>query len=337
MKILIYSPLFYPSVGGIETVVSILADEFVTLGHEVKLISLTPTTDTKSFTFEVIRYPKPQKFLELMQWCEVYFQPTISLKGIWPLLIFPKPWVVSHNNWYTRPNGRIAWQDSLKQFLLRFATGISVSQAIANHVHTPSTVINNPYQEDIFYEMPEISRHQELVFLGRLVSDKGVDLLLDAVANLKHLGLFPKLTIIGTGIEETRLCEQAKKLEIAEQVDFVGVKFEQELTKLLNAHKIMVIPSRWQEPFGIVALEGIACGCVVVGSEQGGLKDAIDSCGVTFPNGDIQGLTQILFNLLVDDNKLLKYRKKSELHLSKHKKSLVAKAYIKVFEKAIQK
>lgn len=337
MKILIYSPLFYPSVGGIETIVSILAEGFVKLGHEVKLISQTPTTESKSFPFEVIRHPKPQSFLQLVQWCEVYFQPTISLKGIWPLLIFPKPWVVSHNNWYTRPNGRIAWQDRLKQFLLRFATGISVSQVIANHVSTPSTVINNPYQEDIFYEMPEVSRDRELVFLGRLVSDKGVDLLIDAVANLKALGLFPKLTIIGTGVEETRLREQVKHLEINEQVNFVGIKIGQELTKLLNAHKIMVVPSRWQEPFGIVALEGIACGCVIVGSEQGGLKDAINSCGITFPNGNVQALTQILFNLLSDENELLKYREKAKLHLAKHQKILVAKAYIEVFERAIKK
>lgn len=337
MKILIYSPLFYPSVGGIETVVSILADEFVKLGHEVKLISQIPTTDEKSFSFEVIRCPKPQFFLQLMQWCEVYFQPTISLKGIWPLLISPKPWIVSHNNWYTRPNGSVAWQDKLKQFLLQFATGISVSQAIANHLSSPSTVINNPYQEDIFYEISEISRTKELVFLGRLVSDKGVDLLLDAVANLKDLGLFPKLTIIGSGIEEFRLREQAKNLKIAEQVDWVGVKIGQELTKLLNAHKIMVIPSRWQEPFGIVALEGIACGCVVVGSEQGGLKDAINSCGVTFPNGNVQALTEILFTLLTNEKKILSFRDKAEVHLAKHQKSLVAKAYIEVFEMAVKR
>jgi len=336
MKILIYSPLFYPSVGGIETVVSILAHEFVALGHKVKLISQTPATDAKIFPFEIIRHPKPQKFIELIRWSEIYFQPTISIKGIWPLLISPKPWVVSHNNWYTRPDGRRSWQDYLKQFLLRFATGISVSQAIANHVYTPSTVINNPYQEDIFCEMPEIYLHKELVFLGRLVSDKGVDLLLDAVANLKHLGLFPKLTIIGNGPEELSLRQQAKDLGIAEQVDFVGVKVDKELVELLNAHKIMVVPSRWQEPFGIVALEGIACGCVIIGSEQGGLKDAIGPCGVTFPNGDVKALTEILFNLLSRSDELSNYREKAEWHLSRHKKAAVAKAYLEVFQKEIK-
>jgi glycosyltransferase involved in cell wall biosynthesis len=47
MKILIYSPLFYPSLGGIETVVSILASEFVFRGHEVKLVSQVPATDSQ--------------------------------------------------------------------------------------------------------------------------------------------------------------------------------------------------------------------------------------------------------------------------------------------------
>ncbi len=41
---------------------------------------------------------------------------------------------------------------------------------------------------------------------------------------------------------------------------------------------------------GIVALEGIACGCVVIGSQGGGLKDAIGNCGLTYPNGDVAAL-----------------------------------------------
>ncbi|MFM9161187.1 MAG: glycosyltransferase, partial [Dolichospermum sp.] len=98
--------------------------------------------------------------------------------------------------------------------------------------------------------------------------------------------------------EESKLIQQAKDLKINDQVTFAGVKLEHELTKLLNAHQIMVVPSLWNEPFGIVALEGIACGCVVVGSEGGGLKDAIGTCGVTFANGNVEQLTKILFDLL---------------------------------------
>ncbi len=336
MKILIYSPLFYPSIGGIETTVSILAHEFVHQGHEVKLVTQVPATDEKDFPFEVIRQPSGYKLLNLTRWCEVYFQGCISLKGIWPLLIIRKPWVVTHQNWYCRTDGRISWQDFLKRYLTRFSTNIPASLALAQQLKTSYTVIPNPYREDIFYEMPEIPRDQELVFLGRLVSDKGVHLLLDALANLKQLGITPKLTIIGTGLEESNLRQQVQQLDLTAQVDFVGKKVGHELAKLLNAHKILVVPSLWEEPFGIVALEGIACGCIVVGSEKGGLKDAIGACGITFPNGDVEALTQALFDLLTNLNQLSSYREKSESHLSRHRKAAVAKAYLQVLERVIE-
>lgn len=336
MKVLVYSPFFYPSIGGLETVVSILAHEFVFQGHEVKLVSQIPATDTKFFPFEVIRKPSLQKLKELTCWCDIYFQPNISLKGIWPLFIHPKPWVVSHNGWYTRVDGSFGWQDYLKHFAIRFATGISVSRAVADHVSTPSTVIPNPYQEDIFFEIPETTRDTELVFLGRLVSDKGVDLLLAALAHLKRLGLTPNLTIVGQGPEEPKLQQQVKELEMTNQVSFVGTKIEQDLAHLLNGHQIMVVPSRWQEPFGVVALEGIACGCVVVGSEGGGLKEAIGPCGVTFPNGDVQALTDVLAKLLTHPEARSQYRAMAQSHLAKHQKAEVAKAYLQVFERALE-
>ncbi|OKH40423.1 glycosyl transferase family 1 [[Phormidium ambiguum] IAM M-71] len=334
MKILIYSPLFYPSIGGTETVVFILAHQFSEQGHEVKLVSQTPATDAKTFPFQVIRNPPIKQLLQLTSWCDVYFQAHVSLKGIWPLLIIRKPLIVTHQTWYCRLDGTLGWQDNLKKFVTKFAHNIVASHALAEQLPASSTIIPNPYREDMFFEIPEIPRNKELVFLGRLVSDKGADLLLEALAKIKALGLTPKLTIIGNGPEESSLREQAKHLEISDQVDFVGAKVNQELTKLLNAHKIMVIPSRWQEPFGIVALEGIACGCVVVGSEQGGLKDAINSCGVTFPNGDIAALTQILFDLLSNEKQLLKYQENAKLHLAKHQALVIAKSYINVFEKA---
>ncbi len=336
MKILIYSPLFYPSIGGIETTVSILAHEFVNQGHEVKIVSQVPATEEKFFPFEIIRQPGWEKLLKLTRWCDVYFQGCVSLKGIWSFLIVRRPWVVTHQTWYCRSDGSVGWQDYLKRSLTRFSTNIPASLALAEHIKGPSTVVPNPYREDIFYEMPEISRNKELAFLGRLVSDKGVDLLLEALANLKQRRVTPRLTIIGSGPEEHKLRQQVQKLDIVAQVDFAGVKVEHELAQLLNAHKILVVPSRWQEPFGIVALEGIACGCVVIGSERGGLKDAIGPCGVTFPNGDVKTLTQTLFDLLTNPDKLSTYREKVQSHLSRHTRAAVAKAYLQVLERAIQ-
>lgn len=335
MNILIYTPLFYPSIGGLETVISILAHEFFYQGHQVKLICKTSAADYIHFPFPVIREPNLQQMLKLIRWCDIYFQGCITLKEIVTLLIRTKPWIVTHQTWYRRLDSSIGWQDYMKYFVTFFATNIAPSYAIAEHIPAPSTVIPNPYREDVFDEMPDIERNKELVFLGRLVSDKGVDLLLDVLANLKKQEFLPRLSIIGSGQEEAKLRHQAKQLDIISQVTFLGVKVEHELAQLLNAHKILVVPSRWQEPFGVVALEGIACGCVVVGSEGGGLKDAIGSCGVTFPNGDVNALTQVLKDLLTNPDKLSIYRKNAESHLSRHKKAVVAQAYLQVFEEAI--
>ena len=335
MKILIYSPSFYPNIGGLETIIDTLATEFTRQGHLVKLISLTPDRDSKEFAFEVIRQPNLIHLLKLMGWCDVYFQGCISLKGIFPWLAIPKPFIASHHNWYRRVNGKKSWQDYLKKFVSLFATNISVSNAIAEQFSHNSLVIPNSYQADNFYFIPEVKRDRELVFLGRLVSDKGVDLLLQALANLKEQNLTPKLTIIGQGAEENKLRQLTKDLNLDDQVNFVGVKVGQDLTELLNAHQIMVVPSLWQEPFGIVALEGIACGCVVVGSEGGGLKDAIGECGVTFPNRNVADLTQILANLLNNPDQLSTYRQKATAHLSRHQQKVVAKAYLQVFEEVL--
>ena len=337
MKILIYSPAFFPSVGGLETLVSILAEQFVESGHEVKIVSQTPGSAPKGISFEIIRRPSAVKLLSLMRWCDLYFQPNISLRGLWPLMFLSRPWVASHNNWYQRADGRRALQDRLKHHLARRATGVSVSRAVANHVESPSVIIPNAYRADVFRPMPQVTRNRDLVFAGRLVSDKGCDLLLDALALLRSRGMKPTLTIVGNGPEESALRIQTNNLGLAGQVEFAGVRRDSELAQILNAHRIMVVPSRWPEPFGIVALEGIACGCVVVGSEGGGLKDAIGSCGITFPNGDAEALSEAIAALLTDVQKFESFQTASEAHLAQHQPAAVAGAYLQVFEKAAER
>ncbi len=93
--------------------------------------------------------------------------------------------------------------------------------------------------------------------------------------------------------------------------------------------------SRFDEPFGIVALEGIACGCVVVGSEGGGLPEAIGPCGRTFKNGDAQDLARVLAELLrhpEDDDTYLRH---AEKHLVSHRTDHVAAAHLRIFTEVV--
>ncbi|MBE9109136.1 glycosyltransferase family 4 protein [Nodosilinea sp. LEGE 07298] len=340
MKILISSQYFYPSLGGSETNAEILAREFLKQGHEIKLTTQTPGTPNdlhgKPFPFEVIRQPQVRQLIALTRWCNVCLQNGVILRQLWALWLTQTPWVIRHQTWVRQPHKNATLLIQLKLLAVKLATSISISKAIAQHLHHPSTIIPNPYRDDQFRLTPEVQREKDLVYVGRLVSDKGVDLLLQAVADLKAFDLIPKLTVIGSGKEEHALRHQSIDLGIDAQVTFVGSKTGDELVTLLNQHHILVIPSRWYEPFGVVALEGIACGCVVVGSSEGGLKDAIGDCGITFPNGDEVALTDNLRRLLTQPDLLARYRTHASSHLAKHRQAVVAKAYLQVLQSACQ-
>jgi glycogen(starch) synthase len=338
MKILIYSPAFLPMIGGLELNVANFAAGFQRAGHDVVVMTRTPGRGPDNFPFRVVRRPSGLEMLRWTRWCDVFHQANVSLRGIWPLLLVHRPWVVSHHSWYTRTEGHIAWQDRVKRWSLRFAAGsIAVSQAVADDLSVPSAVIPNPYRDELFRLLPGVERTADLAFVGRLVSDKGIDLLLEALALLAAEGLRPGLAVVGEGPEEPRLREQAARLGIAGQIDFLGLKTGADLVELLNRHRILVVPSRYNEPFGIVALEGIACGCVVVGSAGGGLKDAIGPCGETFRNGDAADLAQVLGRLLRQPELHAEYRRHCAEHLALHTAERATASYLRIMEDAVRR
>jgi len=338
VKILHSSPAFLPHVGGLELNVANIAEHLQRAGHEVTVVTWTPGTEPDRFPFRVVRRPSPGELLQWTRWCDIFFQANVSLRGLWPLLLVRRPWAVSHHSWYCRTDGRIAWQDRLKRYLLRYAAAsIAVSQAVANDLAVPSVVIPNPYRDRLFRILPGVERSGELLFVGRLVSDKGVDILLNALGMLAGEGLEPRLTVIGDGPEAPRLRQQARLLGLTDRVDFQGVLTGEALVEALNRHRILVAPSRYNEPFGIVALEGIACGCVVVGSGGGGLAEAIGPCGRTFRNGDAADLARVLADVLRHPANDGEYLRHAREHLALHGAERVAAAYSRVLTEAARK
>ena len=321
MKILLGSHHFFPSTGGIETVTNLLAREFVELGHQVRVVTETPGEG--NFTFSVIRQPGLSELIREVRWCDVFLQNNISLRTFWPLLFVRRPVFVIHQTWISAPDGSIRWQHRLKRFVLRYATSFAISRAIADQLPGKSILIGNPYDDKVFSPGPVVPRDNELIFVGRLVSDKGVDLLLDALALVEAK---PKLTIAGDGPERARLEKQVVNAALEGQVDFVGLQNSDQLVALLRRHQLLVVPSKWSEPFGIVALEGIACGCLVVGSAAGGLPEAIGPCGVTFPNGDVRALADAISHLLANPPESDRLRQSASAHLERFTPRRVAEA-----------
>jgi glycogen(starch) synthase len=116
-----------------------------------------------------------------------------------------------------------------------------------------------------------------VLFVGRLVREKGVEILIDALPEVLASQPRAKLVVAGAGSHE-HLMARARAKGLGQKVAFTGFVSE-DLTRLYAVAEVAVFPSLY-EPFGIVALEAMAAGVPVVASDVGGLREVVTH-GVT--------------------------------------------------------
>lgn len=329
MKILFTSHRFYPYLGGIEVNSEILARYFSSKGHKVHVVTNTTGGEDVSFPFPVTRRPTLQQLVSLHRWADVVYQNNIELGSLWPAFFTRKPTVISVRTWLGANDGRTRPVDRLKKWVLSRADAvIAISEAIRKDTCARAVVIGNPYRSNLFRVLPDVRRSNSVAFLGRFVSDKGADLLLRAYAEVKSQA--EGLTLIGGGPEESSLRRMASDLGV--EARFTGPLQGEDLVRELNQHAILAVPSRWAEPFGNVALEGMACGCVVVGSDGGGLPDAIGPAGLVFERGSVGRLADQLKGLLCEPELLAALRGNAAVHLERHREETVCRRYLNILE-----
>ena len=290
MRILIFSPSFLPVLGGLENMMHTLAIGLSEMNVEVIVITLVKekALGEEHFKYKIIRAPSYIEFYKVYKHCDAYLNFNLSLKGLWPLILKPKPFFVSHQITYMNLDGSIDLLERIKRFISRFAHNIYCSSFVKESLGIEKgTVIGNSYNDGLFRKL-NLVRDIDIAFVGRLVSDKGIDDLLNALVLLKEKdGLNPKITIIGEGPERDSIKEFINKSIIKSQVNLLGSLRGQQLVEILNRHQLLVVPSKWKEPFGIVALEGLACGCDLLVSKNGGLVEASGNLALNFKNGEI--------------------------------------------------
>ncbi len=145
---------------------------------------------------------------------------------------------------------------------------------------------------------------QRLVLLvGRLVYEKGFHLALDALAPvIERLGDV-RFVVAGTGSAEAELKEQARRLGLGRHGAFLGWVGDDMLHALYRISDLCIVPSIY-EPFGIVALEAMASGCLCIVADTGGLREVVPedgSVGLRFPARDADALAAVLEEILTDD------------------------------------
>ncbi len=157
---------------------------------------------------------------------------------------------------------------------------------------------------DLFHPRPdrkEEDRPFTIGFAGRLVPEKGVDILLKAAARLRgdwHLH------IVGEGPARDTLQKLAVELGIAGRIEWRARVPSMDMPRVYHTFDVLVLPSRtrpnWKEQFGRVLIEAMACEVPVIGSTCGEIPHVIGDAGLVFPEEDVDTLATQLQALYED-------------------------------------
>jgi len=142
----------------------------------------------------------------------------------------------------------------------------------------------------------------QIGFLGRLVPEKGIDLLFTAARYLKERGLKCRIIVCGSGCHQEALRHEAQQQQVADLVTWQKAVRHEQTPAEISKFDVLVLPSRtvstWKEQFGHVLIEAMAVGVPVIGSSSGEIPNVIGRSDLIFPEGDAQKLAVILERMI---------------------------------------
>ncbi|WP_419760215.1 glycosyltransferase family 4 protein [Acidisoma sp.] len=151
----------------------------------------------------------------------------------------------------------------------------------------------------------QAARENVIVFAGRIVADKGADSFVIACADA--LPALPGWRAVMIGADrfrpdspETPFTEKLKSAAAAAGIDLPGYRDHAGVMAALGEAAIAVVPSRWQEPFGLTALEAMASGAALIASRRGGLAELTEGVSVPIDPEDTAGMARAIVELARD-------------------------------------
>ncbi|WP_019534972.1 glycosyltransferase family 4 protein [Paenibacillus ginsengihumi] len=335
----ILQALFFPpeQPGGVSSMVPFMLDRFNKRGWEMELFFLPKrirgkgTEEVQFSTFDWQAYAGNrvvdkyiQTFKDYIWWTKLRIQQSYDLiHAHHPIAclvmkrLFPDtPVVMTVHSSYERElilNGKIRENGPEHQFLTSLYREleecadqlITVSNAfksyLADYVQEPEKigVIPNGFDEKRFKPVQHENKVPQLITVCRLVPAKGLDVLLQACAELKRKGRPFVLHLIGDGPIRPELEALAQELGIYEDTIFYGYMLHPE--DFMPFFDIFVLPSR-AEAFGSVFAEAALCGLALIGTKVGGIAEQIESGknGLLVPVDDPSALAAALEKVIID-------------------------------------
>lgn len=163
----------------------------------------------------------------------------------------------------------------------------------------PLTVISYGIPQYFFDEQSDAPPQNKFTigYVGRMLSMKGVDLLIQAIAKIPDA----QLRLVGTGDDFAAIQSICKQLNVADRIEWISSLTEREIPSFMSDLDALVLPSRstpgWMEQLGRVLIEAMAVGTPVVGTRSGAIAEVIGDVGLLFDEDDPDDLAQQLQRL----------------------------------------
>ena len=180
-------------------------------------------------------------------------------------------------------------------------------------------------------KMPK--KEKTVIFVGRVVKEKGIHLYVEAIKNISDKFNDWKFKIIGSSTLGENKYKDSFSKDMVEKFNKIGKNTyvlgylpPNDLKEIMKKSSIIVIPSTWQEPFGLVAAEAMSFGVAIISSKVGGLSEVISNGGILIENIDSNKIEKSLISLLSCKKLLDKFQEASwknfRFHASVSSKSL---------------
>ncbi|MEM3362609.1 MAG: glycosyltransferase family 4 protein [Candidatus Micrarchaeia archaeon] len=187
-----------------------------------------------------------------------------------------------------------------------------------------------------FGNKASLSKESYILYLGRLVQVKGVDILIQAFSKMIAQHPEIRLKIAGEGREIDNLIKLADDLRVKGNIDFLGFIRGEEKIRLLSKALFLVLPSQ-REGFPVVILEAFASGLPVIASRVGGISDIIRDGvnGFLVPSGDIEEFAKKMSLLIKNDILRKRFALKALATVNSYDWSIIVKKYIDVYQQIL--
>ena len=175
-------------------------------------------------------------------------------------------------------------------------------------------------------------KEKEILFIGRLVPAKGCHLYVDAIREIVKNNQDWMFKIIGTpkAGQGKLSTDYSKNLikdfeSLGPNTKYLGFVTNDKVSEHLKKVSILVVPSIWQEPFALTALEGMCNGAAVIASKVGGLTEMLLDIGLLIDEIDAEKLKKCINSLIVDKKLLENYQNNSWYKYQYNQKDIVKK------------